>query len=287
MSKARRQHFIPRFVLNNFTDDTGHIYYCRRSESHSAVVRTTPTNVFVEKDLYSIKGDNNNIDVSLEHQFSRLEHVASQIVAKILLAVRVNELPKLSRGDRIVLNNFVYYQWKRVSDVVNSVASGLPFERIVRDGKREIEAQGGTVPLEEEERLYRERDRLIHNAKVAAIASSSSKVMPFLQKRGLKIFHIGEKQLSLAIGSNPIVRGRHNDTTSLDDLDVEVILPIAPDTALVLSGGSPYSFQVRPLNDEHIVRDFNENVFRQSKAVASPSRQLLVSLVDRLGHCAP
>ena len=284
MSKARRQHFVPQFILNNFRDHTGHIYYFRKSAGQRTVVRTTPTNVFVERDLYSVKGENSSVDVSLEHQFAKLEHATSKITSEILVAVRAKRLPRLTREDRIVLNNFVYYQWKRVSDVVDLVASDLPFEQMVRDGKREIEAQGGTLPLEEEERLYREKDRLIHNAKVAAIASQSGRVMPFLQKRGLKIFHIGNQNSSLVIGSNPIVRGRHNDTTSLDDLEVDVIFPIAPDTAVVLSGGSPYSFQVRPLNDEYVVQDFNENVFRQSKAVASPSQQLLASLVDRLDY---
>lgn len=286
MSRAKRQHLIPQFILRNFTDSTGSIYYFRKESAERGIVKTTPKNVFVEADVYSLRKEGGQIDVSLEEKFSHLESAASPVVANILTAVSAGKTPMLSRQDRIVLNYLIYHQWTRVSDVMDPITAGVPFEQMVEDAKRRAEAAGQTVSAEDEQEIVASREILIQNAKVQALGSTSSKVMPLLQKRGLLIFHIETSDLSLCLGSNPIIRGRNNDSVSLEDLEVEVIFPIAAHTALVLRGGYPYSYQVRPLSDESIVRDFNDNVFRQSTAVAANSSELLTALAKRLDYRA-
>ena len=284
MTKPRRQHTIPQFILRHFVEDKGRIYYFRKSNVDRGIIPTTPKNTFVEGDAYSIRTLEEAIDVSVENKFSKIESLAALSVSKILEAIRNDRMPSLTQNDRIALNWFIYHQATRVPDVTDRIVAETPFEQMVQDAKEQILAQGGTVPLEQERELIESKDQLLHNARVMAVGTTSEKVMPYLEKRGLTILHIVRDDMCFVIGSNPMLRSTRNGKSHLADLDVELHLPVASDTALVLHGSSPEKFIVRVVKDRDWVRDFNERVFAQSSATASGSRQLLVSLARRFNY---
>ena len=284
MTKPRRQHTIPQFLLRHFVEDKGRIYYFRKANPDRGIIATTPKNTFVEGDAYSIRTLEEGIDVSVEEKFSKIESLAALSVSKILEAIRNDRMPSLTQNDRIALNWFIYHQSTRVPDVTDRMVEETRFEQMVQDAKDKILAQGGAVPIEQVRQLMESKDQLLHNARVMAVGTTSMKVMPYLEKRGLTIAHIVRNGMCFVIGSKPMLRSSHNGKSHLADLDVELHLPVASDTALVLHGSSPEKYTVRVLNDKGWVRDFNERVFAQSSATASGSRQLLVSLARRFNY---
>ena len=284
MSRPRRQHTIPEFLLRNFTDGSGCTYYFRKVESDASIIKVSPRNVFVERDRNSIIGPEGQIDSSLEEHFSQLEGLACDVILKLLDSIRSDQLPEINTNDRIVLNYFVYHQWTRVPDVMDGIVRNTPFEEMVEDTKKEVLAKGGTVSLREVKEILDDKERFLHNARVQTMAAKSEKIIPWIEARGLTIFHIRSPGLSFVLGSNPVLRSKGNTKNDLSDLSVEVSLPIAPDTALALHGGSPDKFRVHPLYDRQIVRAYNEAVFAQSTGTVSMSRQLLRSLAKRFNH---
>ena len=57
MPGVKNQHYVPRFYLKSFTDDTGHLYAVRRDASGlGSVFPAKPERVCVEKYLYEVKG---------------------------------------------------------------------------------------------------------------------------------------------------------------------------------------------------------------------------------------
>lgn len=56
MSGVRNQHYVPRFYLRSFTDDSGYLSVVRRdADGLKPVFRTRPENVCAENYLYEVR----------------------------------------------------------------------------------------------------------------------------------------------------------------------------------------------------------------------------------------
>lgn len=284
MNLPRRHHTIPEFMLRHFTDSSGCTYYFRKTADIPGIIKARPRNLFVERDVNSTIDADGELDPALEKHLSKLDGLASATIAKVLDSIRGNQLPDLNSNDRTVLNYFVYRQWMRVSDVMGPILDSAPFALLVEDAKREAVSKGEEFSLSEEKGILADKGRLLHNARVQAMAEPSAKVMSMLEARGLTIFHLPSAGLAFVLGSNPVLKSTRDGKSDLRDLNVEVILSIAPDTALVLHGDSPNKFRVHPLHDRGLVREHNEAVFAQSSGTVSQSRQLLRSLARRFNY---
>ena len=281
MSNPKRQHLVPQFLLRNFTDEGGLLYYLRKASGTPRVVRTNPKNALVEANPYSVQTADGAKDSSLEAAFSQLEGIAKPRIGEILNAVRQNLIPTIEPEDRRILNLFIYFQQKRVSDVVDPIVNQAPFDEVLEEAREHFLRLGRPIEHDEEERIVRDRERILQDSKVASLGQISPQVMSCLIKRGLTIVHLATPKLSFVIGSNPVVKGAHRGNFDLNDPNVQVILPIAYDTALILQGESANGCRVQILEDRENVRSFNETVFRQSSATVSHSPELLASLAKR------
>lgn len=284
MNLPRRHHTVPEFMLRHFTDSSGSTYYFRKAAADRGVIKASPRNLFVERDVNSTIGADGKLNPVFENQLSELEGLASATIAKILESIRGGHLPCLNSNDRIILNYFVYRQWTRVSDVMGPIVDSAPFDRLVADAKQEAVSRGEAFSLSEEEEILADKERLLHNARVQSMAEPSARVISMLEARGLTILQIQRSGLTFVLGSNPVLKSTRDGTSDLRDLDVEVVLAIAPDTALVLHGDSPDKFRVLPLHDKSLVREHNEAVFARSSGTVSQSRQLLRSLARRFNY---
>lgn len=83
MSTVKRQHYVPRFLLNNFTDQDGKIYVFTRQKD--SPFRTDPSNVACQKYYNAIKIDRENIDTqTIEKELSQIEGAGSDVINAIL-----------------------------------------------------------------------------------------------------------------------------------------------------------------------------------------------------------
>ena len=279
MSKPKRQHIVPQFVLRNFVDNKGLLHRFRKCKPDEGIVSVTPKKAFVQTHVYSKKTAEHGRDVSLEESYSRLESDASTRIFTILSEVRNNRIPSFSPDDRDVLNRFFYHQWTRVPDVMDPIVKGAPFDGFIETTKFLATAVGASVSLEEEHKAKKDRDLILHNARVEALGETSPTAFPMIEQLGLTIAHIDLSECCFVVGSNPVVTTVSILSGHLNGSGVGITLPVAHDTALVFHGSS-LEPRVDVIDSREKVGKFNEQVFEQSSEVASHSRQLLVSLVN-------
>lgn len=142
MSYSKRQHYIPRFILRNFSCD-GHIWTFSRNKG---LLRQNTAKVFRTDHLYSKKTiDTNNrsnksSDLSIYEQsvkkdpcpydhemIGRLESSAAPVVAEIIERVRRGNGPpkEIPERDLITLKKFLYLTARRTPESHDHVFSDV------------------------------------------------------------------------------------------------------------------------------------------------------------------
>jgi hypothetical protein len=278
---AKAHHYVPEMLLRHFTDGDGFLWFFSKRVPEKGVLRARPKELFHQRHLNTALDRQGNKDLSLEAFFAQLEGAASAVLEKMRLAARALKEPGLTPREREVWDAFLHYQWKRSPDFVHSL--GIDDEALIKGALAEFEE---TIrPLTEEERdifaQSRELRRIANNARVDARRELAPNVQGALASKGLGFAVIHRPRRSFAIGSRPVVKLALPGRTDLRDRAVEVWLPIAWDVAVCPFGTAGAERVVTVETDRH-VRQINEAIFRQSTMTASPSRDLLLSLVRAL-----
>lgn len=276
MSYPKRQHYIPKFLLKNFTDSGDFLYYLDKTKTVTFPdpKKRSPKGCFYEDHLYTSHKSNGKPDYSLENVFGRLESSVSPIIKKILNACRACDEPKLSEEEKTTLDDFIINLWTRNPDVMKRVGLDDIYNGAVQKAVADIEAKR---PLHDSEKelLYSpdSQRQLKQNVKVLALKQNFPNLKEFLSNTGLAITMIQLPSKSFIIGSYPL--GKLNgDVHSV--ATVEMWLPIAHDIAI-----TPYynrgTIKVHSIAKEKI-RAINEAIARHSSKIAGRSRELITSL---------
>lgn len=78
----KAHHFVPKLLLNNFTDALGWLHVFHKNVGHLGVIRRRPGEEFLRNHLISeIKPDVSR-DARLEFKLNELETVASPVLKK-------------------------------------------------------------------------------------------------------------------------------------------------------------------------------------------------------------
>ncbi len=80
--RTKKQHVVPRFYLDNFSDENGMIwtYTAGSGKAWSA----SPENTGVESNVYSVKEEDGEYNDELEHWLASVEDHASKVYHKLL-----------------------------------------------------------------------------------------------------------------------------------------------------------------------------------------------------------
>lgn len=112
--RTKRQHFVPRFYLEHFTDNDG---YTWAYDKHEGSVRAdVPEATATETNFYSVKSENGEYDDAIEDWLSKVESDAAPLY------------PKLLRGNALVGDErskfalFIASTYTRSPAMVNAVA---------------------------------------------------------------------------------------------------------------------------------------------------------------------
>ena len=114
-TRTKRQHFVPRFYLEHFTDADGFVWAYDKQES--SVRADVPEATATETNFYSVKSESGEYDDSIEDWLSKIESDAAPLY------------PKLLRGDALVGDErakfalFIASTYTRSPAMVNAVAS--------------------------------------------------------------------------------------------------------------------------------------------------------------------
>ncbi len=265
--KKRKNHFVPRMLLKNFTDEDGKLYFFDKRFKQKQVRETTPKDLYWERDLYVLRGADGNMDDSAEDLFAEREREVAPVFNKIIAAVRKREEPVLSMHEGNILDRYIYFQWERVLDVHKHLLDHT------LKGDPEIQ----NLPPEE---LSEFRKRINVESLTLNVTETGDRIlsyMRYLRSKGLAFVLIpsDRKKKSFVIGSNPIVRVFPDHSEGEPKPFIALWLPLAYDVA-VAYGGGPGGLTEFSRDSE--LRRFNEEVFKQSQGIAGRSRSLIASL---------
>ena len=287
MSKHKKHHHVPEFILKNFSGDDG-IFYFNKNYPERGIERRNPQSIFRLNHLYSFteKNGKKNPEVEINH-FKKLDADAHLIVNKILKSIRANELPNLSTSEKETWNNFFFNQFSRSPDRLLSEelnqASESQFNKIIENLKKFIPI--GSPKYKELIDVQNSRERIIDHAQKISLnrPREGTESMATLAERGLYFAKIVQKK-SFIIGSNPLVRIQNGGTNHLSDPKTEWWYPVSHDIAVSMGlTNSPKSEKIFLLDESNtkVIRSINETISTQSNEIASKSFSLLKSILSK------
>ena len=137
--QSQQQHTIPRWLLENFTDQDGMLHLA--SNDPRTCFRSKPRNVFRRRDYYAAK----QIEASLESDITKMESLFLPRVKEVLRVARdgidrsdlssVKAIPDDIRGCALLLWHLAYRspQWLGEDYFSGMHAIGTEFERVGQD----------------------------------------------------------------------------------------------------------------------------------------------------------
>ena len=156
MSRARRHHYVSKFLLTQFADKDDLLYFARKGFDEVKPIR--PSNLFLERDLFSLDGEFINVSTDVEGMFSKIESRFAPIHRMIIETVRKREIPVLAVEDRMIIADFVIAQWKRTPALPvyrDDTAQKIIIAKL-KAARKEVEATH--EPLSSTERVLFEGD---------------------------------------------------------------------------------------------------------------------------------
>jgi len=107
---GKKQHYIPRFILQNFTDEKDFVW-CLDKQTEKVLAKK-PENIGYKNHIYSIGNENKYV---IEEFFGTIEADAAQIIKKI---IETKQFPK-SEEDRRYLFCFLVCFNLRYPDLIS------------------------------------------------------------------------------------------------------------------------------------------------------------------------
>ena len=288
----RQHHYIPKFLLENFTDDDGYLWAVYRPTRK--VFLTTPQNLFKERDLYAsheIIPSNTELQYSTDYasregELSELEGIAAPIVDKIITSARQEQPPKLTYEENRIFLEFFLTIYRRTPIMLKQI--GNDFSDVFYQAANVIATETGH-PLPTKSDLYQAPDiiKLItlaeQNTK-SRFALGDHKILrdkdeAAMRKAGLYIINILNPKRSFIIGDCAFSKKQYGKPEP--DL-----LPIASDTVvgLINNPGQIVLRLVNPGNrSDEKINAINVGSVTRSNTFAGRSEALIRSLINRLG----
>lgn len=277
MSVPKRHHYVPQLILNNFTDPDGWLYWWHYREPK--VVRPArPSELFHQRHLYSTLSSAGVKDPSTENALSVLESEAANVVNTIIQSVRNNRVPLLTATQKRIWYIFFLTQWRRTPDTQQATFTDQEALRMVQDILDDLL---GALPHRRSEiEQFTTADamaRIVRNARIDTLMVLNPKVMEVLFERGISILRIARSNKGFIIGSQPVAKLTPGGKTDLNDLSVEMWLPISSDIAVGVGQGDG-GVTTYLLEEARLVRQLNLAIMNQSRAVAAASADLVRSI---------
>lgn len=265
MSGYKRQHFVPRMLLKNFSfrkNCRKRLYSFDKNSSGKGVRETSPRSFCFEEDIYTKYKEDGNRDVSAEKDYGKIEARTGKIIKKIMEAARINKYPQLSCDERRTLGHFFLCQGFRIPDRSDPVIGrdfivlAIKNPEILKKPRQEIDQ------LREEKRLEF----------LTRYIEPPEEILSFFEDKDPVIRIAREGEENFVIGSNPML------LMEPDNHLPEVWLPIASNVAVTpcstrWDGGFIESGDLD-------IHSFNKDVFRQSRKIAGNSEKLIRSIVS-------
>ncbi|WP_334150081.1 DUF4238 domain-containing protein [Hyphomicrobium sp.] len=152
MAQPKRHHHIAQGIQRRFTDAEGLLHAFDKRRPERGVFATTPLNLFVEKDLYTIRRKDGSRNTDLEHWYSELEGAVTPLLDHIIESCLAGQEPGLPADAKQLWDTFFYHQQKRAPDVFVRLGLEEQFYKDLPGRMEDYEREHG--PLTDEDRLH-------------------------------------------------------------------------------------------------------------------------------------
>jgi len=197
MNSVKKQHFVPRFYLNNFANKQGKFYAFDTKIGKS--FGTSVEDVAHRKFFHDYNNSDN--DQTIEKALAKFEGQSAQVFKKIISYLESGEISKLSNKDRKVLAEYMIIQQKRTLE--NRVLG----KHFASELERQLRAKGGSGAIELDE-----LDASTFDAKTHQLYDLLS---PLLETEVLEIsdrtwiFWDNETDINFCTSDHPVVGYNH------------------------------------------------------------------------------
>lgn len=278
MSIPKRHHYVPRFLLKNFTDAAGWLHWAEVGPVSPVLRRARPNELFHKRHLYSTLNASGEKDVAIERDLAKLEDATAPLVEQMIVAARADRLPDLSDADHRLWNSFLATQWRRTPETRAAVASEAVvtamLDDIIVDTKRLFPHR-----IKEIETLMtpEARKRAAVNAWATTLPQPGGDLEAVLKARGILILRITPPNKAFVMGSRPVVKITPGGHKNLRDPVSELWLPVASDVVVGLGQGTQRA-RLMYLEKPEPIRQLNLAISSQSGVVAGRSASLVRSV---------
>jgi len=289
-SRSQQQHYIPKFLLKHFCDESGYLWAVSRESPKP--FRKRPSDLFHVRNLYSNRDPDRGQSVqSLSHDHERtlaeIEGRVAPVIMRISENVRTNQWPFQSPEDEILFKRFFLSMARRTPDSQLRMLDSKEGEMLFHDQALALSNQGLFERMEwdaVESMRIGELKKLSRGRKVyASVATGDSPVarreeQRFCEESGLCFLRSCSKTQSFLIGSHGI------GIIQWPDGQQTGFLPLASDLC-VMPTESPDEISICTLNNQsdELVRDMNKSSTAISRMIAGNSKSLVGSYVKLLG----
>ena len=241
----------------------------------NGVRESTPTTLFVERDLYTQTDHLGNQDASVEQAHAALESRVSPIIDKVVRAARSLKEPSLTPDERADWDRFYFRLWNRTPEVRRDIMDDP--DEYFRGLPEYLEKRG---PLTADQRADMTdpawRRRVIQNAWAQVTAQDGNLVPQMLKRKGIIIALIERRTKAFVIGSRPIVQITWSGDSALVDATVGGWVPVSHDVAVKPGRHRDREIVISISVDN--IRGINEAILANSDTIAGRSRRLIASL---------
>tara|TARA_E500000318_G_C3533040_1_gene201420 strand:+ start:222 stop:1094 length:873 start_codon:yes stop_codon:yes gene_type:complete len=282
MPKAKRHHFVPRFLIRNFCNTDGYVWYYDRTRPLKSVEQRTPEGVHWKRHIYSVRRPDDSYQPVLEAAYQNAETGWADLIDRILEIVRMGRLPRLDSAARHALSDFFVHQHLRVPDFWTSIptANLSPSElreemlsRAFEEGGKEEVARIKSYEFTDRELLD-----IQYNARIKALSFSNQPLIDILNRKDLFFAISKNSKKSFVLGSSAVTSwGGDDGSYFLPDRQAGVALPLSQDVLMGFAGDGGQIHKI-DIEDESSIRSFNEIVWKQSSAICARDKRLVESV---------
>ena len=284
-SNPRQHHYVPKFILENFTNEDGKLWAVDRPAQN--IFQVTPHNLFKERDLYvsyhiSPEAQYDVDYATREREISKREGLAAPITKKIIASVRQQRTPELSDEDVKIFKAFILDVYRRTPSMLDKITADFSDDYYQAAGKTADEA-GDSLPLKEA--FYQDPSIMKHanyakqNIK-SKFATGNHPLLHYKDEKtmrdsGLHIINMLNQKRSFVISDQAFSIKQYG-------IPRPALLPIASDTAvcLIANPGNVTLDIMEPGNHTNErISEINIGSVERSKVFAGRSEALVRSLM--------
>ncbi|MFA5819713.1 MAG: DUF4238 domain-containing protein [Bacteroidales bacterium] len=242
MSKNKKQHYIPQFLLKRFATTKnsesieGESIY-RLDKLNMTIQKKGIGNCAYENYYYSFIDNEGNINHKIEQLLSQFESAALVAFRKIDKYLdfykRLKTVNELSDEEKIIIKYFIFLSLVRVPAVFGEMKRKLKLHEEEMDEKYDIEYSD---------------DRVRNNAiklLVSFTNPNESKVFNLLKIKAMTILYCRKSIKRFIIGDNPVFLLNDKGPNGLAYTETEVYFPISSSSCIVLQDNiknTPYLY---------------------------------------------